>query len=476
MLRIAMERKPAVLLVEDDADERELLAQLLESHGLQVEMAYDFDSAVTVLNERPLDAVLTDLRLGRQQGGLDICEAAQRISPGLPVIVVTGHGSLDAAVDAIRKGAYDFLAKPVDAQLLRVVVDRAVNHQRVLTELKRLREQEPTKHPETLLGQCQPMLRVYDLIERVANTPASVIVSGESGTGKELIAQALHVVSGRTGRFLAINCGAVNANLLESELFGHEKGAFTGAARSRAGLIVDANLGTLFLDEIGEMPEEMQVKLLRVLQERKVRPVGSSSEISFDVRVIAATHRDLESEIEAGRFREDLYYRLNVVQIHLPPLRLRGNDVLLLANRFVAEAATRLGREVTGITTEAAKLLLAYDWPGNVRQLQNCVERAVTLSRFSQLTPEDLPDKVTGYVPARATDGLEIDPEHVQPLEVVERLYIERVLHIAAGNKSLAARLLGLDRRTLYRKLDAYEENTPVEVVRREPHAGNSVR
>lgn len=447
-----------ILLVEDDADQRELLSELLASLDVEVVTARDFESASQLLQQDTVDMVLTDLQLGRGQSGLDVCDCALRISPGLPVIVVTGHGSMDAAINAIRRGAYDFLTKPIDAQLLRVSVLRALEHQRVLSELKRLKQAESSKRPDQLLGQCEPMLRVYDLIQRVAESPASVLLSGESGTGKEVVAKALHQGSGRSGPFVAINCGAVPANLLEAELFGHEKGAFTGAARSRRGLLVEADKGTLLLDEVGEMPEEMQVKLLRVLQERKVRPLGGVAEVSFDVRVIAASHRDLESEIDAGRFREDLYYRLNVVQIHLPPLRLRGNDILLLANSFVQEASRRLGREVAGISAEAAKLLLNFDWPGNIRQLQNCVERAVTLTQFNQLTPDDLPEKIRGYSSTTAPGAPDIDPEHVQPLDVVERLYIDRVLEIAGGNKSLAARLLGMDRRTLYRKLDGYQE------------------
>ncbi len=451
--------KTKVLLVEDDEDERDLVAQLIETPSLDVIQAHDFDSAISVLTGQAVDAVLTDLNLNGNRSGLDLCSEIQRIAPGIPVIVVTGHGNLDTAIGAIRGGAYDFLTKPVDAQLLSVSLSRALEHRRVLSELKRLKDSHPAKGQGRLLGNCPPMQQVYDLIERVAPTPASVLISGESGTGKELVARALHEESGRTGRFLAINCGAVPANLLEAELFGHERGAFTGAAKARKGLLLDADGGTLFLDEIGEMPEEMQVKLLRVLQERKVRPVGGSEEISFDVRIIAATHRDLEDDIETGRFREDLFYRLNVVQIHLPPLRLRGNDILLLANRFIEDTAARMGRPVEALSAEAAKILLSFDWPGNVRQLQNCIERAVTLTRFSQITPDDLPPKITGYVPEAPSDGLEVDPEHVQPLDVVERVYIEKVLKIAAGNKSLAARLLGVDRRTLYRKLDAYEDD-----------------
>lgn len=450
-----------VLLIEDDDDSRELLSALLEAQGFELESCCSYPAALRLLESQSFDTVLTDLELGNQ-GGLDVCEAVARVQPGVPVIVVTGHGSLSVAIESIRAGAYDFITKPVDSQLLGVALDRAVEHRSIQVQLKELRDAATgTTHPGKLVGNCAPMLRVYDLISRVADTPASVLISGESGTGKELVARALHDQSERKhAPFVPINCAAVPAQLLESELFGHEKGAFTDARQARQGLFQRANQGTLFLDEIGEMPPEMQVKLLRVLQERKVRAVGSTQEKEVDVRVVAATHRDLETEIEEGRFREDLYYRLNVVQLALPPLRARGNDILLLANEFIQESARRLGREVQGLSAEAAELLLAFDWPGNVRQLQNCIERAVTLARFDTLTPEDLPEKIRGYTSAGTASGIQLDPEHVQPLEVIERRYIEQVLQFCDNNKSQAARLLGVDRRTLYRKLDSYADSS----------------
>ena len=280
----------------------------------------------------------------------------------------------------------------------------------------------------------------------------SVLISGESGTGKELVARALHTESGRGEQpFVAINCAAVPANLLESELFGHVKGAFTDARTARRGLFAEADGGTVLLDEVGEMPLEMQSKL----QERTVRPVGGNAEVPFDARVLAATNRDLETEVEEGRFREDLYYRLNVVQLHVPPLRVRGNDILVLAQELVERAATRAGKAVRGVSSEAARKLLDYDWPGNVRQLENCIERAVTLTRFDQITPADLPERVVDYVPDRISLG-DVDLEHMLTLEALERRYIERVLRVSQGNKALAARTLGLDRRTLYRKLSRY--------------------
>lgn len=447
-----------LLLVEDDADQRELLSELLAGQSYEVRTARDLASAETHLSQEVFDAVLTDLRLGKDDG-LRLCQRAHELQSGVPVIVFTGHGSLHLAIEAIRAGAYDFLTKPVDAQLLEVSVRRAVELRRVKNQLNELTVAAQKKKPGEILGQCPPMLRVYDLIGRVADTPASVLVCGESGTGKELVARALHQGGERKHQpFVAINCAAVPSSLLEAELFGHEKGAFTDARRARDGLFVQAQGGTLFLDEIGEMPEEMQVKLLRVLQERKVRPVGAAQEVDIDVRIVAATHRDLEEGIEEGRFREDLYYRLNVVQIDLPPLRARGNDILLLASRFVEEASERLGRQMRGISPEAADKLLVFDWPGNVRQLQNCIERAVTLARFDQVTVEDLPEKIRGYEARAESQGIALDPEHIYPLEVMERIYVARVIDVVGGNKSQAARVLGVDRKTLYRKLEAYQQ------------------
>jgi two-component system response regulator HydG len=295
------------------------------------------------------------------------------------------------------------------------------------------------------------------MVARVAPRDVSVLIEGETGTGKELVAKAIHRAGARqAGPFVAINCAAVPANLLESELFGHTRGAFTDAKAARDGLFVQASGGTLFLDEIGEMPLEMQAKLLRALQERTVRPVGSNSEVPFDTRIVAATHRDLEFEIENRRFREDLYYRINVVKISIPALRERGNDVLLLAANFLQKAAERNRQEPLALSPQVAALLLAYDWPGNVRELENCIERAVALARFSELSAEDLPDKVRCYSPRRFVVSADNESE-ILSLDELERRYILRALKILNGNRSRAATVLGLDRRTLYRRLERYE-------------------
>jgi two-component system response regulator HydG len=294
------------------------------------------------------------------------------------------------------------------------------------------------------------------MIAQVSETDASVIISGESGTGKELVARALHRRSSRSGPFVAINCAAMPAALLESELFGHVKGAFTDARTAREGLFLRANGGTLLLDEIGEMPLEMQAKLLRVLQESKVRPVGGDREIEFDTRILAATNRDIESEIEEGNFREDLYYRLNVVRIHVPPLRSRGRDVLLLAQSFVERIAKQTGKSVLGIASSAAQKLLEYDWPGNVRELENSIERAVVLTKFEDITVDDLPEKIRQHDSGTLVVAGD-NPEEMPTLAEMERRYVERVLKVVSGNKTHAARVLGLDRRTLYRKLERFE-------------------
>ncbi len=375
----------------------------------------------------------------------------------MPVVVVTGNASFDAAVAAIRAGAYDFVTKPVDGKLLALVVARAVQHGQLRQEVKRLRQAVvDTQRLGQLLGESPAMKRVFDLVARVADSDASVLIMGESGTGKELIARALHDQSARrAGPFVAVNCAAMPPALLESELFGHARGAFTDAKSTRTGLFAQASGGTLFLDEIGELPLEMQPKLLRALQERKVRPVGGNEEVAFDARIVTATNRDLEAEVDEKRFREDLYYRINVVRVDAPPLRERGGDVLLLAQHFVERFAARSSKAVRGIHAAAAERLVAYDWPGNVRELENCIERAVALLRFDEVTVDDLPEKIRHYRAERLVFAVD-DLGEVVTIDELERRYIQRVLTLLGGNKSRAATVLGLDRRTLYRRLDRY--------------------
>jgi two-component system response regulator HydG len=390
----------------------------------------------------------------REMSGLDLCRELLSAAPGVPVVVVTGDQSMEAAIAALRSGAFDYVTKPIDTKQIGLSLARATQHSRLLVELDGLKHGAPRE--PSLLGESPAMRRTQELIERVARSETSVLIHGETGSGKELMARSIHQSSARaSGPFVAINCAAVPAGLLESELFGHTKGAFTDAKGTRAGLFVEASGGTLFLDEIGDMPLEMQAKLLRALQERRVRPVGSNTELPFDARVFAATHRDLEAEVRAGRFRQDLYYRINVVCVEIPPLRERRGDLLRLADHFLARFCTRASRPKVQLSRHVAERLLAHDWPGNVRELENCMERLAALSRYDVAITADLPDSICG---ASNDTHASAEPftDEILDLAELERNHILRVLERLKGNKSRAAQLLGLDRRTLYRKLDLY--------------------
>jgi len=442
-----------ILIVDDDDTTCELLELALARGGFEAQSAASGPEALRLIEAADFDAVLTDLHLGGMDG-LELCRRVFQARPDLPVVVITGHASVGAAVGALRAGAYDFLTKPIDENLLSPVVVRAAERGRLGREVARLRRAlEQTQRFGDLIGKSDAMLRIFDLVERVAESEASVLVTGESGTGKELVARSIHQRSQRReGPFVALNCAAVPPTLVESELFGHVRGAFTDAKGERDGLFVRADAGTLFLDEIGELPLEIQPKLLRALQERRVRPVGGARERDFDARLVCATHRDLEAEVEAGRFREDLLYRIDVVRVEVPPLRARGRDVLLLAQAFVERYATRGGTDSAALDPEIAEKLLAYDWPGNVRELENCIERAVALARDS-ITVADLPRKVREHVSERVLVDAD-DPSDMPTLDELERRYITKVMRALGGNKTQAARVLGLDRRTLYRRLD----------------------
>ena len=455
--------KANVLVVDDEKSILTLAKAALEKHGHDVKCEMTMTDALRQVRSSDLDVVVTDLRIG-EESGLELCEQAIAMRPDIPVVVMTGYTTIDAAIGALRAGAYDFITKPLEPEALNAAVRRASQHRALTEEVKRLRRQ--VEGPITdfgMVGRSPTMRRVFDLIDRIGDSDATVLITGESGTGKELVAKALHRQSGRDGPFIAINCAAMPATLLESELFGHVRGAFTDAKRSRDGLFLEANGGTLFLDEIGEMDMEMQPKMLRALQERKARPVGSGQERSFDTRIVAATNRDLEEEVTSGRFREDLFYRINVVGIHLPPLRARGHDVLRLAQLFIERFAAQTNRPVRGISQPAAERLLEYDWPGNVRELENCVERAVTLARFEELTVEDLPERVRKFQSSRVIIDTQ-DPSEMPTLETLERRYVHRVLKVVGGNKTQAAKVLGVDRRTLYRKLERWEEQDQSEL------------
>jgi two-component system response regulator HydG len=445
-----------VLIVDDDQAMCELLEADLGDRRFSTETRQSAPEALALLAEQDVDVVLTDLNM-KGMSGIELCRRVAESRPDVPVVVITAFGSIETAVAAIRAGAYDYITKPVDSEALTLALERAIEHHALRQEVRRLRRAvDASSRFEDLVGQSEAMRKVYDLLARVADADASVLITGESGTGKEVVARALHARSKRKGGpYVAVNCAAVPETLLESELFGHVKGAFTDAKTARTGLFVQASGGTIFLDEIGELPLGMQPKLLRALQERAVRPVGGSAEVPFDARIVAATNRDLETAIEERRFREDLYYRINVIHVDLPPLRARGTDVLLLAQRFLEGSASRAGKSVTGISPPAAEKLLGYAWPGNVRELQNAVERAVALTRYEQITVDDLPEKIREHRPSHVLVAAD-DPSELVPLEEVERRYVLRVLEAAGGNKTLAAKILGLDRKTLHRKLDRW--------------------
>ncbi len=447
-----------ILVIDDDRDMCEWLEESLGRAGHEVTWRVRGEEGLDALREQDFGLIITDVNL-QSMNGLDLCKRFTENRPDTPVIVITAFGNMSAAITAIRAGAYDFINKPIDMTVLNHAIDRAMQHRHLRGEIKRLKRAAAPQAQGmgSLLGKSAPMLEVYDLMRRVAAADTTVLLSGESGTGKELVARALHEEGGRSqGRFVAINCAAVPADLLESELFGHVKGAFTDAKNSRQGLFEQANGGTLLLDEIGEMPLEMQPKLLRVLQERQIRPVGGNTTTPVNARIVAASNRDLETDVAERRFREDLFYRLNVVQIHIPPLRARGSDVLLLAEHYVQKFAERSGKPVLGLSTDAQRKLLAYDWPGNVRQLANSMERAVALTRADQIQLDDLPERIVRYEGSGGTLA-DVDIEHILTLQQIERRHIERAVKYAKGNKTQAAKALGVDRRTLYRKLERYE-------------------
>jgi DNA-binding NtrC family response regulator len=447
-----------VLIVDDDQDLLDLLEAGLSAEGFSVVVQTSAENGLLALAREGFDVVLADINLPGMSG-LDFCSRIVDEKPDQVVMVMTAFGSMKTAIAAMRAGAYDFILKPIDLDAVGLRLARVVREVRIRDEARRLREVvEGTRAFGGILGSSAAMQKVYDLLDRVSSSEASVLVTGESGTGKELVARALHEHSPRKdGPFVAVNCSAVPEQLLESELFGHAKGAFTDARADRVGLFAQASGGTLFLDEIGEIPLAMQPKLLRALEERRVRPVGSNREVDIDVRIVAATNRDLEEAVDENRFREDLFFRINVIHVQLPPLRARGTDVLSLAQHFLQRFALQANKDVKGIASAAAQRLCDYDWPGNVRELRNCMERAVALTRFTEIAVEDLPERVVKYRRSHVVVAAE-DPSELVPLEDVERRYILRVVDALAGNKTMAAKALGLDRKTLYRKLERYKQ------------------
>jgi len=451
---------PTVLLVEDDDAMRDLLAEELGDAGLDVRTAAGGQAGLELARAEPIDLIVTDLRMP-DLDGFDLIRDAAALPNAPHIVMITAFGSIETAIRAVKLGAYDYITKPFEIEELLLVIDKALGERNLRHELARLRREVNESYGfENIIARSASMQEVLALVRRIAGSTASVLITGESGTGKELIARAIHYNSPRSqGPFVAVNLAAVPETLIESELFGHKKGAFTDARVDRPGLFVEADGGTIFLDEIGELALPLQAKLLRVLQEHEIRPLGATKTQRVDVRVVAATNRNLESMLADGSFREDLYYRLNVIQLDLPPLRARPEDILPLADHFLTQfGASASPSRRFKLAPDAQQLLLAYSWPGNVRELNNVLERGVALCQGDTIATDDLPNHVREKKPA---DFLAAAVARRMSLAELEREYIERVLDDEGGNKTRAAQRLGLDRKTLYRKLEEYARTAP---------------
>ena len=444
--------KFTILVIDDEKDIRDGLAADFEMDGYSVKTAATGQEGLDFISKGDIDLVITDLRMPGISGE-EVLRRVTTETPGIPVIVLTGHGSIDAAVEAMHDGAYDFLTKPLNLDQLGMIVKRALEGRELkLQHETLLKEVGNEKSIDKIIGKSASMQKVLAMIRKVADSKASVLITGESGVGKELVADALHNLSSRhANSFVKVHCAALSETLLESELFGHEKGAFTGADSLHKGRFELAHGGTIFLDEIGEINQSVQIKLLRVLQEHKFERVGGEQTIEVDVRVIAATNKNLAEEVKAGRFRQDLYYRLNVVSIEVPPLRERKDDIPLLINSFLEEFNAENGKHVEGIDTRARSAIYKYDWPGNIRELRNCIESAVVMASGKEITLEDLPPTVSK---SSQTESISI-PAGIT-LEDAERMIIEQNLAANKGNKSKTADILGIGRKTLHRKLQEY--------------------
>ncbi|HEU5049446.1 MAG TPA: sigma-54 dependent transcriptional regulator [Gemmatimonadales bacterium] len=458
-----MSQKPSILVVDDESGILDTLRILLRNEGFEVSTAQGGKAGLEQIRTGTHDIILSDVRMPGV-GGLDILAAAKEQDPMTPVILMTAQADLRSAIDALNLGAYYYIQKPFSNDDLVAIVRRASEYRAVRVENKQLKQEirrrERNGNVERPIGKSKRFVEVLRLAEHVAPTDSTVLIQGESGTGKEVVARYVHNLSTRSeGPFMSINCGALPENLLESELFGHVKGSFTGAVRDKQGLFAAARGGSFFLDEVGEMPPSLQVKLLRVLQEREVIPVGATEAIPVDVRIIAATNRDLEEEIRRGNFRSDLFYRLNVIALDLPPLRERRDDLLLLLESFLNTLGTESESAPKALSSEALDAVMVYDWPGNVRELENALEHAVVLSRGNVIDAAALPVRIT----TRRKEPLVAERSYRNPaLEVIERAYIMWVLQAEGGNKTRAAEVLGIDPSTLYRKLSRYEEQVEV--------------
>lgn len=443
----------SILIADDESSIRESLTIVLRDEGYNCTAVEDGEEAIRAIDEKSFDIIITDLKMPKT-GGLGVLEHALQYSSDTLTIIITAHATLETAISALRKGAADYILKPLDFDEVLIRIENLLEHKKVVQENKYLREQiDQEFNFNHIIGESGAMKHVYKMVERVSSATSNVLVTGESGTGKELVARAIHSNSDRAKKpFLAINCGAIPEDLVESELFGHKKGAFTGAASDKDGIFVAAHGGTVFLDEVAEIPLNLQVNLLRVLQEREVKPVGSNQTISFDTRIIAATNKDLEAEVEKGNFRDDLYYRLNVVELPLPPLQERREDIPLLAHHFLKKYNKELKRNLKGISSEAMSAMMAYQWKGQVRELENIIERSVLLSDNEYLQLEDLPGAIRN---TSGSEEVDMDSQTLEKaVQVFEKHHIQSMLKRTGGNKSEAARLLGIDPSTLYRKME----------------------
>ncbi len=448
--------KFSILIVDDEKNIREGLGRSLEMDGYEVLLAEDGKQGWNLVNQEHVDLVIADLKMPEMSGE----ELLKRISsayPTVPVIILTGHGTIESAVEAMRNGAFDFVTKPVNLDRLSLLAKRALSNRELVLQHRTLKEEverlKSRRKTGEIIGKSSQMQKIMQMIEQVAATRASVLITGESGVGKELVADAIHILSNRKENpYIKVHCAALAESLLESELFGHEKGAFTGAVSMKRGRFELAHTGTIFLDEIGEINQQVQIKILRVLQDKKFERVGGEKTQEVDVRVVSATNRELKREIEAGRFREDLFYRLNVVNIHVPPLRERKEDIPLLISAFLQEFSEENQKNIEGVDPRARLALYNYHWPGNIRELRNCIESAVVMTKGNIIAYDDLPPTVTS-----GSDADYVKIEVGSSLEDAEREMIRATLHRENGNKSRTADVLGIGRKTLHRKIQEYK-------------------
>jgi DNA-binding NtrC family response regulator len=450
--------KARILIVDDEESTRELFAELLQRWGYEVEQTADGHGALKIAAESRPDVIVSDLVMPKLDG-LALVRALREEQPDTPVVIITGKGTIDAAVEAVREGVFDFVEKPLDPARLKVILQRALEKKETLHEMQVLRRRlGQVDSGVGLVGSSPPMRRAMELVEKVAPSKASVVITGQSGTGKEMVARAIHQLSPRRDKpFIAINCSAIPATLIESEMFGHERGAFTGADQRRLGAWELADGGTLFLDEVGEIPIELQAKFLRVLEEERLRRLGGKSEIMVDVRVISATNKDLKDEIKGSRFREDLYFRLNVFHINLAPLKERREDIPILVQHFIDRFSRDAGKKLQGVSPQAMKLLTDYAWPGNIRELRNTLERAVILCGAGTIEAEHLP----GELAAGGGESAYLKLPYGLPLREIEKEYILATLVRLQNNKARTAQALGISEKTLYNKLYRYAGRTP---------------